>query len=95
MNHAQQAEDHIDWVHQWQEIEGSTDATEIAGAILAQVHATLALAEQQRIANLIALLQYTGRIPEAAAHEIQDELFAAGGALADATREALELGDPE
>ena len=35
--------------------EGITDASIVATAILVQVHATLALAEQQRIANLIAL----------------------------------------
>ena len=35
--------------------EGITDGTIVASAILVQVHATLALVEQQRIANLIAL----------------------------------------
>ncbi|WP_313276811.1 hypothetical protein [Timonella senegalensis] len=80
MKHARQAEDHIDWVHQWQEIEGSTDATEIAGAILAQAHATLALAEQQRIANVIAWTTANGTEPtEETACKIA---------------EALGLGDP-
>ena len=37
------------------EREGDTDVTNTVAALHAQVHATLALAEQQRIANLIAL----------------------------------------
>lgn len=37
------------------EREGDTDVTNTVVALHAQVHATLALAEQQRIANLIAL----------------------------------------
>lgn len=61
MNHAQEAEKHIKWAHEWQEDEGATDATAIATPLLAQVHATLALAEQQRIANLIALAELADR----------------------------------
>ena len=40
------------------EREGDTDVTNTVVALHAQVHATLALAEQQRIANLIALGQF-------------------------------------
>lgn len=58
MNHAQEAKKHIEWTKEWQEREGSTDATGLATALLAQTHATLELAEQQRIANLIALLEH-------------------------------------
>lgn len=38
------------------EREGDTDVTNTVVALHAQVHATLALVEQQRIANLIALV---------------------------------------
>jgi len=41
-------------VHEWQADEGSTDATNIAAAIDAQTEATLALAYEQRTANLMA-----------------------------------------
>lgn len=42
-------------VHEWQAEEGQTDATNIAAALDAQTEATLALAYEQRTANLIAL----------------------------------------
>ncbi|UYL88378.1 hypothetical protein SEA_EVEPICKLES_91 [Arthrobacter phage EvePickles] len=42
-------------VHEWQAEEGSTDATNLAAALDAQTEATLALAYEQRTANLIAL----------------------------------------
>jgi hypothetical protein len=42
-------------VHEWQSCEGDTDATNIAAILDAQVEATLALAYEQRTANLIAL----------------------------------------
>ena len=42
-------------VHEWQAEEGSTDATNLAATLDAQVEATLALAYEQRTANLIAL----------------------------------------
>lgn len=42
-------------VHEWQGEEGSTDATNLAAILDAQVEATLALAYEQRTANLIAL----------------------------------------
>ena len=54
-DHAQEAAQHIDWTHEWQAEVGSTEETNLANAMLAQVHATLAVAEQLRIANLIAL----------------------------------------
>ena len=46
---------HIAWVHEWQEEEGSTDATNLASALIAQAEATLAVAEQLRVANILAL----------------------------------------
>lgn len=42
-------------VHEWQSEQGITDATLIAAALDAQTEATLALAYEQRTANLIAL----------------------------------------
>ena len=44
-------------VHDWQSEEGSTDATNLAAALDAQAEATLALAYEQRTANMIAALQ--------------------------------------
>lgn len=44
-------------VHDWQSDEGMTDATLIATALDAQAEATLALAFEQRTANLIAMQQ--------------------------------------
>lgn len=43
--------------------EGLTDATILASPLAAIAHATLALAEQQRIANLLALGQFTWSQP--------------------------------
>ena len=51
IDHAAKASQCIAWAHEWQ-LEGSTETTH---ALIAQTHATLALVEQQRIANLIAL----------------------------------------
>lgn len=42
-------------VHEWQSEEGLTDATNIAAILDAQVEATLALAYEQRTANLLML----------------------------------------
>lgn len=53
--HVKNAQREIDGVHEWQEREGETDATLLASTGIAQAEATLALAEQQSIANLIAL----------------------------------------
>lgn len=41
----------IDGLHEYQSEEGMTDASMLTVAIEAQVHATLALVEQQRITN--------------------------------------------
>ena len=45
----------IDALHDWQEREGETDTTMLTVALEAQAQATLELANQQRISNLIAL----------------------------------------
>lgn len=52
--YAQTASFRLEGVHDWQSQEGSTDATEVAAALDAQAVATLALAHEQRTANLIA-----------------------------------------
>lgn len=57
IDHAAEARIHIDWAHEHQEREGITERTVTDTALLAQAEATLALVEQQRIANLIALSQ--------------------------------------
>lgn len=78
--HPQLAELRVGGVHEWQSEEGSTDATNIAAILDAQVEATLALAYEQRTANLIALLQ----TPNLTGHdgsqwgimlELREELF--------------------
>lgn len=46
-------------VHEWQSFEGQTDATNLAAALDAQTEATLALAYEQRTANLIAAYSMT------------------------------------
>ena len=55
IDHFAEALKHIDWTHDWQEREGDTEEARLATTMLAQVHATLALAEQQKVANVIAL----------------------------------------
>jgi hypothetical protein len=61
--HLDNAEDRLAGVHEWQEEEGSTDATNIAAAIDGLAEAVLALAWEQgrcadeaRTANMLALL---------------------------------------
>lgn len=55
IDHARSAQDHIDWAHEQQAAEGQFEFTVRDNALIAQAHATLALVEQQRIANLIAM----------------------------------------
>ena len=59
-NHDMQGNDYVsvakfrmEGVHDWQSDEGITDATLICAALDAQTQATLALAFEQRTANLI------------------------------------------
>lgn len=54
IDHVAEATQHIAWAHEQQEREGDMGNVPRDDALLAQVHATLALVEQQRIANLIA-----------------------------------------
>ena len=54
IDHAKKARRNIDGLHDYQAEEGMSDESMLTVAIEAQVHATLALVEQQRIANLIA-----------------------------------------
>ena len=52
---AAEARQHIDWAHDAQASEGHTDRSVTDLALLAVAEATLAVAEQQRIANLLAI----------------------------------------
>lgn len=61
-DHTQEAHRHINWAHEWQEMEGETPEANLANAHLAVAFATLELAEQQRIANLIALAELGDRV---------------------------------
>ncbi len=56
IDHAAEARKRIVWGEEWMEREGDTDVTNTVVALHAQVHATLALAEQQRIA-ILALVE--------------------------------------
>lgn len=58
IDHAHEAVTHIKWAHEIQERQGELDDTVRDDALIAQAYATLALAEQQRIANLIAVLPH-------------------------------------
>ena len=61
MQHAEIAQNNLDWVENHNPGFAQADIAVKA----AQVHATLALVEQQRIANLIAAPKsYLGRIPD-------------------------------
>lgn len=55
IDHAAEARKHIDWAHTQQEQDGEFEFSVRDNALIAQAEATLALVEQQRIANLIAL----------------------------------------
>lgn len=59
IDHAAEAVQHIEWAHEQQELDGDMGNVPRDNALLAQVHATLALVEQQRIANLIATGEHT------------------------------------
>lgn len=61
IDHAAKARTLIQWVREWQEDEGDTSETHLADALMAQAHATLALVEQQQLANLIELVKVAGR----------------------------------
>lgn len=54
-DHAAVSKFRTEGVHEWQGEEGATDATCIAMAIDANTEATLALAFEQRTANVIAM----------------------------------------
>lgn len=97
IDHAAEASKHIDGVHDWQSDEGITDATLIASALIAQAEATLALVEQQRIANLIALatLSIDTTIPNDGHLELFDEAHVYSvDRLKPRYREALGIGEP-
>lgn len=61
--------DHADKTREWVGSKGASragisDGLTIALAAIAQVHATLALVEQQRIANLLAYMALSDRVLE-------------------------------
>lgn len=73
--HISTAQFRLEGVHLWQGDTGSTDATEIAAALDAQAEATLALAYEQRTANLIGLHSaYDTRREPRKAHEVPTQI---------------------
>lgn len=73
IDHAAEAQKHIDWAHEQQEREGDMGNVPRDDALLAQAHATLALVEQQRITNLIAWTAGAGYAPS---REVAAEIVA-------------------
>ena len=63
-DHVKEARQHIDWAHEQQSEDGQYDFSVRDNALIAQAEATLALAEQQRIANLIAWGTANGTEPD-------------------------------
>lgn len=74
IDHVAEARKHIDWAHDQQEREGDMGNVPRDNALLAQAEATLALVEQQRIANLIAWTVGSGY---SASPEVAAEIVAA------------------
>lgn len=65
----------IESLHDWQGQEGQTDASMLTVVLEAQVHATLALVAEQRVANQLALLEHLP--PHSAARDqLVDEIRA-------------------
>ena len=83
INHAARARIERDALNDVLADEGITDASIVATAILVQVHATLALAEQQRIANLIALWSVNDTSYGATAFEALGSMSAEWGGRAE------------
>lgn len=83
IDHALEAQKRIDWANAQQEEEGQFEFSVRDNAILAQAEATLALVEQQRIANLIALVALSGN------ENVQESSFDEGSTLSSAGMHAL------
>lgn len=83
--HFSRAKFHMEGVHEWQSHEGTTDATLICTALDALMESNLAVAYEQRTANLLTLL---GQLQDL---ELTDEGKARANKLADAVDERLDL----
>lgn len=93
-DHAAEARQNIEWAHEWQGREGSHDATEIAGALIAQAEATLAVADQIRASNLIAILA-NGQSGVLAGVHGRDEYLALHARLNPEIARLLGIGDSD
>lgn len=94
IDHAAEAKKHIDWAHEQQKVEGEFDFTVRDNALIAQAEATLALVEQQRIANILAIAcADVGEVPLAFRDLARRGLVKAGreGNPRDDIREGLGL----
>lgn len=67
---AENAQQHINWTHDWQTREGDTPETGLATAILATAYAQLAIADQQAETNTL-LRTYLDSVNPPAAHDEQ------------------------
>ncbi|MDF2507276.1 MAG: hypothetical protein K0Q52_1135 [Microbacterium sp.] len=75
IDHAAEARRNIEGLHDYQSEAGMTEASMLTVAIEAQAHATLALVEQQRIANLIALDMTLEQYTVPADDEVGEEAY--------------------
>lgn len=76
IDHAAEARKHIDWAHEQQAVAGEFDESVQHNATLAVAEATLALVEQQRLANVIAFTVGSGY---SASSAVLDEIAAGIG----------------
>jgi len=68
IDHTAEAIRNIDGLHDYQSEEGMTDESMLTVAVEAQAHATLALVEQQRIANLLTVRERLVKLGTTAAY---------------------------
>lgn len=73
IDHAAEARRNIEGLHDYQSEQGLTDGSLLTVAIEAQVHATLALVEQQRLANVIEVAKWNSDALVRGARKVGDE----------------------
>ena len=86
IDHAAEARQHIEWAHEQQGVDGEFEFSVRDNALIAQAEATLALVEQQRIANVIAL---SAKQSLGNGAEVWISSFSQSGVLLPEIREAL------
>ena len=99
IDHAAIAREQLRTAAPWLSSAGRSDLGQVANILAAQGHATLALVEQQRIANLIALAAGGHGGPTGFEHEAMDALGVLGTPhhlrLGPDIAAALKIGDDD